>query len=185
MNEGGMWLIQSTLVLGGARSGKSLFAEDLILRSGRRPVYLATGTAGDGEMSERIKTHRQRRGPEWTTLEEPLDLVGILRSETSPDSALLVDCLTFWLFNQMEKGADLDLEFEHLAQALSCLKGPVVLVTNEVGYSIVPENPLARRFRDNQGRLNRLIADACQRVVLVVAGQPLQIKPSPHMEIAP
>ncbi|WP_350334207.1 bifunctional adenosylcobinamide kinase/adenosylcobinamide-phosphate guanylyltransferase [Coralliovum pocilloporae] len=178
-------MIQSSLVLGGARSGKSQFAEDLILRSGLSPVYLATGTVGDGEMAERVKLHKDRRGAEWHTIEEPINLLKTLKEQTASDKVFLVDCLTFWLFNLMEQDIIFDEAVGNLCEAIPQLAGPVVFVSNEVGLSIVPENALARRFRDNQGRVNRLIAEVCERVVLVVAGQPLQIKPQPHAEIIP
>ncbi len=171
----------TVLVLGGARSGKSAFAERLVLESGLAPVYLATGAAGDGEMAERIAEHRARRGAAWTTVEEPRDLVGALARETAPGRAVLVDCLTLWLANRMFDKADLAAETCGLTGALMSVRGPVVLVSNETGFGIVPDNPLARRFRDAQGRLNQAVAAAVHRVVLVAAGLPLVLKPNSNL----
>lgn len=166
----------STLVLGGARSGKSAHAERLVLASGLDAIYVATATAGDGEMAERIAHHRARRGESWTTLEEPLDLVGLLRREAGPGRAVLVDCLTLWLSNLLFAGCDLDLEGRALCDALPGLAAPVVLVSNEVGMGLVPETPLGRRFRDAQGRLNQAVAAALPAATFVAAGLPLHLK---------
>ena len=168
----------STLVFGGARSGKSLFAERLVTESGLAPVYIATAEARDGEMESRIATHRQRRGAEWTTLEEPFDLAGMIAREARPDRALLVDCLTLWLSNHYFAEHDIEAETRGLNDAIAGLVGPVVLVSNEVGFGIVPENRLSRDFRDAQGRLNQSIAAACDRAILVAAGLPLVLKPT-------
>ena len=167
-----------TLVLGGARSGKSRYAESLIaaLPPPWQPPwsYLATAEAGDTEMAARIATHRARRGPQWQTIEAPRDLVAALKSrETMP---VLVDCLTLWLSNLMLADADIDAEISRLEAALADTGAPVVLVANEVGSGIVPDNPLGRRFRDLQGVLNQRMAARADRVVLVVAGLPLAIK---------
>ena len=167
-----------TLVLGGARSGKSRYAESLIaaLPPPWQPPwsYLATAEAGDTEMAARIATHRARRGPQWQTIEAPRDLVAALKSrETMP---VLVDCLTLWLSNLMLADADIDAEIARLEAALADTGAPVVLVANEVGSGIVPDNPLGRRFRDLQGVLNQRMAARADRVVLVVAGLPLAIK---------
>jgi adenosylcobinamide kinase/adenosylcobinamide-phosphate guanylyltransferase len=169
----------TTLVLGGARSGKSSHAEDLILGSGLEPHYVATGSAGDDEMAERIAHHRARRGPAWTTHEEQHDLVGALRAVAAPDRAVLVDCLTLWLSNLMFAERDIEAETAALCDLLAVLPGPVVLVSNEVGLGLVPETPLGRRFRDAQGRLNQAVAAAVPRVVFVAAGLPLILK-TPH-----
>ncbi|PKU21748.1 bifunctional adenosylcobinamide kinase/adenosylcobinamide-phosphate guanylyltransferase [Telmatospirillum siberiense] len=166
-----------TLVLGGARSGKSTYAESL-LTDVAQPVYLATARAGDGEMVDRIRLHRERRGAAWTTIEEPLDLVGTLSRHAHPDKAILVDCLTLWLSNLMLENADIGQEIDRLAQALPGLKGPVLFVANEVGLGIVPDNAMARAFRDHAGRLNQSLAARCQRVVFVAAGLPLLLKDS-------
>jgi adenosylcobinamide kinase/adenosylcobinamide-phosphate guanylyltransferase len=165
-----------TLVLGGARSGKSRHAESLITASAPPPwVYVATAQALDAEMTERIAHHRARRGAKWHTVEAPHDLAGALAS-TASDGALLVDCLTLWLTNRMLAEADIEADTAALEKALARRRGPVVLVSNEVGSGIVPDNALARRFADEQGRLNQRIAGRADRVVLVVAGLPLTLK---------
>jgi adenosylcobinamide kinase/adenosylcobinamide-phosphate guanylyltransferase len=164
------------LVLGGARSGKSAHAERLVLESGLAPVYLATAEAGDAEMAARIAHHRARRGPAWTTIEEPEELEEVLRREASSDRALLVDCLTLWLSNLLLKGAAMPDRIESLVQTLRAIPGLIVCVSNEVGQGIVPENALARRFRDAQGQLNQAVAAAAQRVVYMVAGLPMALK---------
>jgi len=163
-----------TFVLGGARSGKSRYAEGLIAALPPPWAYMATAEAGDAEMAERIGAHRARRGTQWQTVEAPRDLAVALKAcESMP---VLVDCLTLWLSNLMLAEADIDAEIAHLETALAAAKAPVVLVANEVGYGIVPNYPLGRRFRDLQGVLNQLIAARADRVVLVVAGLPLAIK---------
>jgi adenosylcobinamide kinase/adenosylcobinamide-phosphate guanylyltransferase len=166
------------LILGGQRSGKSRFGEELVLASGRRPVYIATATAGDDEMAERISHHRARRSPLWTTIEEPLDLPEAVRRAAAPDSAVLVDCLTLWLSNLIEAGRDAEVVVRELIAALGETAGPVVLVSNEVGSGIIPDNPLARHFADAQGRLNQAVARAVGRVVLMVAGIATVVKPA-------
>ena len=133
-----------TLVLGGARSGKSRFAEGLIASHPGRPAYLATAQAGDAEMAERIRRHRARRGDAWTTLEEPLDLPRALASATRDNGAVLVDCLTLWLSNLMAAGRNVERETQSLIESLPALRNPVVFVSNEVGLGIVPDNALAR-----------------------------------------
>jgi adenosylcobinamide kinase / adenosylcobinamide-phosphate guanylyltransferase len=172
------------LVLGGQRSGKSRFAEDLVTRSGRRPVYIATGAARDDEMTERIALHRARRGPEWTTVEAPLDLAGALAGEAGEGVAVLVDCLTLWLSNLIEAGRDVDRETEALIATLAETVAPVVLVSNEVGSGIIPVNALARRYADALGTLNQRVAAAVGRVVFMAAGQPVVVKPSQIPEIS-
>lgn len=167
----------STLVLGGARSGKSAYAESLL--AGRPALYVATGQALDDEMAERIRRHAARRGPHWTTIEEPLDLARCLDHHLSPDRPLLVDCLTLWISNLMHAGRDVAAEGERLAEVLAHPAGPVVLVSNEVGLGLVPDNRLARDFRDHQGRLNQRLAQVCRRVVFVAAGLPLTLKDVP------
>jgi len=166
----------TTLVLGGARSGKSAYAEGLVRAGGLAMRYLATGEAGDAEMRERIAHHRARRGEGWTTREEPLALVEALAGEAGEGRAVLVDCLTLWLSNLLFAERDLDAETARLCAALGGLAGPVVLVSNEVGMGLVPETPLGRRFRDAQGRLNQAVAAAVPAVVFVAAGLPLVLK---------
>jgi adenosyl cobinamide kinase/adenosyl cobinamide phosphate guanylyltransferase len=163
-----------TLVLGGARSGKSRYAEGLVAALPPPWVYVATAGAGDDEMAERIATHRARRGPQWQTIEAPRDLGTALKSCRS--TPVLVDCLTLWLSNLMLAEADIEAEVTHLETALAAMTAPVALVSNEVGYGIVPDYPLGRRFRDHQGILNQRIAARADRVVLVVAGLPLAVK---------
>jgi adenosylcobinamide kinase/adenosylcobinamide-phosphate guanylyltransferase len=166
-----------TLVLGGARSGKSGFAESLILAApATRRVYVATAEAGDDEMAARIAHHRAGRGPAWRTIEAPLDLVEALAAQAGPGTALLVDCLTLWLSNLMHAARDVERETARLAAWLAQATGPVVLVSNEVGLGLVPETPLGRAFRDAQGRLNQQLAATVPRVVFVAAGLPLWLK---------
>jgi len=164
------------LVLGGARSGKSAVAEEAVTEAGLPRVYLATSEAGDGEMAERIRLHQERRGPEWETVEEPLALADILAARADGSCAILVDCLTLWLSNLMAAGLNLEGEREKLAAALAGAAGPVVLVSNEVGQGIVPDNQLARRFRDEAGLLHQRIAAVAGRVVFVTAGLPQTLK---------
>ena len=165
-----------TLVLGGARSGKSTYAEALAESRPGPCVYLATATAGDDEMAERIAHHRARRGARWRTHEEPLDLAGALLAQSQADNTVLVDCLTLWLSNILFANLDVNNHCEQLVAALPQLPGPVVFVSNEVGLGIVPDNALARRFRDEAGRLNQAVAAAAQSVVFVAAGLPLVLK---------
>jgi adenosylcobinamide kinase / adenosylcobinamide-phosphate guanylyltransferase len=165
-----------TLVLGGARSGKSRFAESVISKGPPPWTYIATAEAGDQEMAERIAAHRARRTGEWQTVEVPHDLAGALvRIERG---AVLVDCLTLWLSNRVLAAAHVGAEIESLEKAVATRKTPLVLVANEVGLGIVPDNALARRFRDLQGSLNQRMAVHADRVVLMVAGLPLFIKGS-------
>ncbi len=170
-----------TLVLGGARSGKSRFAERLVENQpdacvNGACVYLATAEARDAEMTARIADHRARRGNRWRTVEAPLELVAGLRDNAAADRAVLVDCLTLWLANLIDAGRDVDAETAALSDALPALTGPVVLVSNVVGLGMVPDNALARAFRDAAGRLNQAIAAAAQSVVFIAAGLPLHLK---------
>jgi adenosylcobinamide kinase/adenosylcobinamide-phosphate guanylyltransferase len=164
-----------TLVLGGARSGKSRYAESLIAAGGAG-LYIATAEPRDAEMAARIAAHRARRGAGWTTIEAPLELAAALLREARADRPILVDCLTLWLSNLLLAGRDPDEAGRVFIDVLPRLAGPAVFVSNEVGYGIVPDNALARRFRDAAGHLNQAVAAACQRVVLVVAGLPLVLK---------
>lgn len=165
-----------TLVLGGARSGKSRYAETLIEGTAESAVYLATAEAQDGEMEERIRHHRARRGRRWRTVEEPLAVVDALKREARPDRPILVDCLTLWLSNLLLGGRDPEREAGALVAALPSLDGPVLFVANEVGLGIVPDNALARAFRDHAGRLNQAVAAKADRVVFMAAGLPLVLK---------
>ena len=165
-----------TLVIGGARSGKSEHAELLVAQSGLSPFYLATATAGDGEMMNRIIQHQERRGDKWQTVEEPVNLVAALQKASSTESAVLVDCLTLWLSNLMTLSRDIECETRALTAALPSLTGPVVFVTNEVGLGIVPANSLAREFRDHAGQLNQAVAFAANHVTMMVSGLPMTLK---------
>jgi adenosylcobinamide kinase/adenosylcobinamide-phosphate guanylyltransferase len=165
-----------TLVLGGARSGKSRHAEALVLASGFEPVYVATAEALDAEMAARIALHRARRGPEWRTVEEPLDLAGALARECAPGRAVLVDCLTLWLTNLMVGERPVAVEIERLIAALPQLPGAALLVSNEVGQGIVPEGAIARAFVDHAGRLHQRIAEVADAVVFMTSGLPQRLK---------
>ena len=164
-----------TLVLGGARSGKSRFAENLVITVGPG-TYIATAEPRDPEMQGRIDRHRIRRGPSWQTVEAPLDLVGALTMAEAEGAPILVDCLTLWLSNLMEADRQIASETDSLISRLSGIQCPVVLVSNEVGQGIVPANPLARRFRDHAGILNQAIAAHADRVYFITAGIPTQLK---------
>ena len=163
------------LITGGARSGKSVRAETRAREFLGKPVYIATAEALDAEMRERIARHRARRGRDWLERETPLELVAAL-GETDGAGARLVDCLTLWLSNLMHAERDWEKEGSLLMEALDRQISPVVLVTNEVGLGIVPDNALARRFRDAAGLLNQMIARAADEVELVVAGLPMRVK---------
>lgn len=164
-----------TFVLGGARSGKSLHAERLVAAHAAPWTYIATAQAYDGEMRRRIAEHRARRGEGWETVEAPSDLVGAL--EAVPDGrAVLVDCLTLWLTNHMLADSDVAAESARLTGILARPRGPWVAVANEVGLGIVPDNALARRFRDAAGRLNQQVAAAADSVSMMVAGLALKVK---------
>ena len=169
--------LELTLVLGGARSGKSRHAEGLALASGLAPVYVATAQGLDDEMARRIAAHRARRGSAWRTVEEPLDLVETLQRECAPRGAVvLVDCLTLWLTNLMVAERQVDAECARLLEALRSLGGPLILVSNEVGQGIVPDNAMARAFVDHAGFLHQGIALQADAVVLMAAGLPHRLK---------
>jgi len=166
----------SLLVLGGARSCKSRYAQARAEAIPGRHVFLATAEAGDDEMRERIARHRADRDPRWETVEAPRDLAGALDAQSGTGAVVLVDCLTLWLSNLLLADADLDAATAGLRAALARFEGHVVLVANEVGFGIVPDNALARRFRDAAGRLNQAVAARAGEVMLVVAGLPLKLK---------
>jgi len=170
--------IRSLLVLGGARSGKSAYAQSLAESYGSERLYLATAAAGDEEMAARIARHQADRGQGWTTLEEPLHIAAALLAHAQPSRVVVVDCLTLWLSNLMLAGRDPGPPVTALADAIGELAGPVVLVSNEVGMGLVPDNKLGRDFRDWQGRVNHEIGAACDAVIFVAAGLPLQLKPA-------
>ena len=163
------------LVTGGARSGKSLIAETRCLDMGRPAGYIATAQAWDDEMRARIAEHQARRGPEWLTYTEPMDLLGALRASDGRGPRL-VDCLTLWLTNMMLAEADWRSAAQAMLAELPQHKSPVVFVTNEVGLGIVPDNALARAFRDAAGTLNQWVAAAADEVILAVSGLPLKVK---------
>lgn len=171
-----------TFILGGARSGKTRHGLSLCERmhdeQGLSPIYIATGQAFDAEMEARIAAHKAERGPAWRTVEAPYELSEAIRRDASPGTCILVDCLTLWVTNLMLGGetTDLDAARKELVAALHETKGPVVIISNEVGQGIVPENALARRFRDEAGWTNQTIAAAADRVILVAAGLPLTLK---------
>lgn len=172
--DGGM----RTLILGGARSGKSALAERLAEDSGRDVIYIATAQARDSEMAARIAHHRARRPAQWQCVEEPLRLADVLRENAGDTRCLLVDCLTLWLSNLLAH--DDPQRFEHertqLLETLPQLPGDVVMVSNEVGLGIVPMGALTRRFVDEAGRLHQAIASVSERVMFVAAGLPLALK---------
>ena len=165
-----------TLILGGARSGKSRFAERLVEGAARGATYCATAEPGDWEMAARIAAHRARRGAFWDTVEAPLAVAGAIAAVATPQRPLLVDCLTLWLSNLMLAERPINEEFATLRAALRDAACPVVLVANEVGLGLVPQTPLGRRFRDAAGHLNQEIAALADRVVFVTAGLPLVLK---------
>lgn len=162
-----------TLVLGGARSGKSRYGEELVGRTAPPWTYVATAEAWDTEMAERIAHHRARRDASWRTLDAPLALADTISELAGP---ALIDCLTLWLSNVMLAGRDVEAETEALLAALARAPGPLVVVSNEVGLGIVPDTPLGRAFRDAQGRLNQRVAAAADRVIFMAAGLTLNLK---------
>lgn len=168
---------RAVLVLGGARSGKSAFAENLVLSGEGTAHYIATGRAWDDEMQDRISHHRERRGDGWTTHEEPLALTDVLQRLDQPDNVILVDCLTLWVTNlMMEEGRDVESAFSALVAHVGIARARIVFVSNEVGLGIVPENRMAREFRDHAGRLHQQIAAVAREVYFVAAGLPLRMK---------
>lgn len=167
------------LILGGARSGKSRYALDLAGTFPPPRLYLATAEAGDEEMAARIAQHRRDRGKGWDVVEAPLDLAGAFDQAQGRYQVILADCLTLWLSNWLIRGGDraeLQRVCEELAAAVEKATTPTILVSNEVGWGIVPDNPLAREFRDQAGWLHQLISAAADLVVLLVAGLPLTLK---------
>ena len=164
------------LVLGGARSGKSRMAEQIVEASGLARFYLATAEAGDEEMRQRIAEHRTRRDAAWQTLETPIALETALAETARPDRAILVDCLTLWLSNVLLDKADIEQRIAALVSTLKTLPGLITVVSNEVGLGLVPDNALGRSFRDAQGRLNQSVAEICETVIFVAAGLPLALK---------
>lgn len=164
------------LVLGGARSGKSRHAQMRAEQLGGELVFIATAQPFDDEMVARIAHHRTERGDAWRTIEAPVDLVGAIAAECRPGRVLLVDCLTLWASNLLLAGHDMDAETDRLVETLRGVSCPVILVANEVGLGIVPDNALARRFRDVAGRINQTVAAIADEVVFLAAGLPLRLK---------
>ncbi len=164
-----------TLVIGGASSGKSLWAEEFVLKQQIPPIYIATAQSFDAEMDQKILNHKRQRGAGWTTIEAPFDAAEQLANIT-PDRPVLFDCATLWLSNHLLAEHDLTTQEAALLVGLTRCKGPVTIVSNEVGAGIVPENALARQFRDAQGKLNQKLAAQADLVVTVIAGLPLVLK---------
>lgn len=164
------------LVLGGARSGKSRYAQMRAEALGGELGFVATAEPSDAEMAERIARHRADRGGRWSTVEAPVELAATIRRESDPDRVLLVDCLTLWTSNLLLAGRDIPAATAELVEAIAAATGPLILVSNEVGLGIVPDNELARRFRDEAGRVNQAIATCADEVMFVAAGLPLKLK---------
>ncbi|MDZ7759368.1 MAG: bifunctional adenosylcobinamide kinase/adenosylcobinamide-phosphate guanylyltransferase [Desulfovermiculus sp.] len=167
-------------ILGGCRSGKSRHALELAEQIGMQDkIFLATCQAFDPEMEERIATHQRERGPGWTTVEEPLDIPGVLEEKSCPSSLILLDCLTLWVSNLLMQDRDeawVYAQLERLERSLQTASGPVLVVSNEVGQGIVPDNPMARRFRDLVGWVNQRVAAKADGVIWMVAGVPMRVK---------
>ena len=164
-----------TLVLGGQRSGKSAYAEGLI-GDQQSAVYLATGQVFDDEMLERVSRHQQRRPDNWITVEEPIDLAGSLRENTQSDRPVLIDSLAMWVSNLLGEGYNVETESFALVETLKDITSPLVIVSDETGLGIIPDNALARKFLDELGTLNQAIARQADRVVFIAAGLPLVLK---------
>ncbi|WP_024656436.1 bifunctional adenosylcobinamide kinase/adenosylcobinamide-phosphate guanylyltransferase [Pseudomonas syringae USA007] len=166
------------LILGGARSGKSRLAEKLAADSALSVIYIATSQPLDGEMNQRVASHRARRPDHWGLFEEPVELARVLRENAAPDRCLLVDCLTLWLTNllMLDNPERLIQEREALLDGLAQLPGEIIFVSNETGLGVVPLGELTRRYVDEAGLLHQALAERCQRVVLTVAGLPLTLK---------
>lgn len=169
-------LVPVTLILGGARSGKSRHGERLAEARPGPLLYVATAQAGDGEMAERIARHRARRGARWQTVEEPLELAAVLRAAETREGAVLVDCLTLWLSNLLHARRDPAAETTALLDVLPTLTRPVIFISNEVGLGIVPENALARAFIDQAGWMHQRLAEAADTVLFIAAGLAMTLK---------
>ena len=169
-----------TLILGGARSGKSRYAEEMAREANKNLIYIATATIYDDEMQKRVTQHKEDRSShQWTTIEEPLALASVLKENASPDSIILVDCLTLWLNNLLASNDSdrLQKELNELLACLDSLQGEVIFVSNEVGMGIIPLGELTRQFVDEAGRLHQQLGQVVDTVILMVAGLPLFIKP--------
>ena len=169
------------VITGGARSGKSRFAQELAKRGGEDVVFIATAAVRDEEMRKRIVGHRLARPPQWVTIEEEIDLVGAIETRGGEPKTIIIDCITLWLSNLIERGDEderIRQEARQLKDTLQRSPHSIILVTNEVGSGIVPENPLARRFRDLAGEVNQILASSAQELYLMVAGIPMKLEPS-------
>ncbi len=164
------------LITGGARAGKSRYAERLMRARPARHAVIATGVPGDAEMAERIARHKAERDPSWEVVEQAISVRSAIRNATRPDRIVLVDCLTLWISNLMAEKRDIDIEIQGLVGTLQTAAGPVIIVSNEVGLGIVPDNPLARAFRDALGRANQAVAAAADCAVFMAAGIPIVLK---------
>lgn len=165
------------LILGGTRSGKSLYAENIVDKIGGNKIYLATAIALDDEMIKRVKNHRARRDKTWQTIEESIEIAKIINPPpNNPPTTILVDCLTLWLSNLLHLELDVMQQIDLLIDTLKTTQSTVILVSSEVGMGIVPDNALARQFRDYAGIMHQRIAEVADKVVLVVAGVPMTIK---------
>ena len=177
---------RTTLIFGGAKSGKSAYAEQLCTDSTHDLLYVATSPrfADDEEMSERIRRHIDRRGPRWACVEEQIDLCGVLAGEDRPDRVVLIDCMTMWLNNLVYHEKPVEKHVEAFLATLSKTQSRIVLISNEVGQGIVPETTSGRAFRDLQGSLNQRLAACCNRVIEVRVGLPILLKPQPTPPIS-
>ena len=175
INHGDNVMSNSTFIIGGARSGKSRFALSRAEQLSTSPVFIATAEALDDEMRKRIARHQSERGQQWSTLECPVDLCGVLAT-LGPHETILIDCLTLWLSNLMHRGCGIESEVDRLCECISSAPQNLVCVANEVGLGLVPETQLGREFRDAQGLLNQAVAQVADEVYFVAAGLPLQLK---------
>ena len=175
---------RTALILGGARSGKSRYAQEIAESFGGELLFIATAEALDPEMAARIARHRADRGPRWATREDPLDLVVTLKALAQPGRVVVVDCITLWLSNLIHAARGPEAEVSALAAAIPGLTGPAILVSNEVGLGIAPATELGREFRDLQGRANIALAEACDVVLVMTAGLPKLVKPAPLLSLS-
>ncbi|PCJ70501.1 MAG: bifunctional adenosylcobinamide kinase/adenosylcobinamide-phosphate guanylyltransferase [Rhodobiaceae bacterium] len=166
----------AALILGGARSGKSRYGEALVRASSGRAVYIATAEARDDEMTARIAKHREQRGSDWALIEEPIHLARVLREQVRAEDVVLVDCLTLWLSNLMGEEREIASAVDELLAAIETCPARIVFISNEIGWGIVPDNALARTFRDEAGRLHQQLSAQIDAVVAVIAGLPLMLK---------
>lgn len=169
-------LNESLLVLGGARSGKSRYAEDIAGRADLPKIYVATAEPRDSEMSQRIEEHQRRRAGDWVTLEEAYDVPTLIQDHVAKECTILVDCLTIWLSNLMLAKRNIDEAISDLLRATSDFRGRLIMVSNEVGLGIVPDNKLGREFRDLSGSMNQRVAAHVDRVQFIIAGYPMNLK---------